>query len=103
MSTVPNVQRMTEEADNAFNAAHRIVEAMADGSRKQIKELTVEVANALGKEPKKVSGFVNHFVHETDIAYVTRGKNGGLIKGTRPAKVVKPKKTKKADDTQTNQ
>lgn len=99
MSTIPNVQKMTEAADNAFNAAHRIVEAMADGSRKQIKELTQEVALALGKEPKQVSGFIDHFVHETDIAYVTRGKNGGLIKGTRPAKVVKAKKAKKTDDS----
>jgi hypothetical protein len=103
MSTIPNVQKMTEEAESAFNAAHRIVESMSDGSRKQIKELTMEVAAVLGKDAKKVSGFVNHFVHETDIAYVTRGKNGGLIKGTRPAKIVKPKKAKKEDDTQTNQ
>jgi hypothetical protein len=73
MSTIPSVQKMTEAADSAFTAAHKIVEAMPDGSRKQIKDLTMEVATTLGKDPKKVIGFVNHFVHETDIAYVTRG------------------------------
>ena len=103
MSTIPNVQKMTEAADSAFSAAHKIVDAMTDGSRKQIKELTLEVATVLGTDPKEVSGFINHFVHKTDIAYVTRGKNGGLIKGTRPAKVVKPKKVKKTDTTDANQ
>lgn len=97
MSTIPNVQKMTEAADSAFTAAHNIVDAMVDGSRKQIKDLTVEVAAALGKEPKEILGFVNYFVHKTDIAYVTRGKKGGLIKGVRPAKVVKVKRVKKAD------
>lgn len=88
------VQEMTETANQVFAASHNIVEKMPDGSRKQIKDLVAEVSTALGVEPKKVVGFVDHYVHETKIAYVTRGKNGGLIKGTRPAKVVKQPRTK---------
>lgn len=70
---------------------------MGAGDRKQIKELAADVGSALGMEPKRVLGFVNHFAHETNIAYVTRGKKGGIVKGTRPAKVVKAKKVKKVD------
>ncbi len=97
MSTNPNVQSMTETADRIFEAANTIVEGMAQGTRKQIKDLAVDVGAAVGMEPKEVLGFVNHFAHKTNIAYVTRGKNGGLIKGVRPVKIDKPKKTKKAD------
>lgn len=99
MSTNPNVQSMTETADRIFEAANTIVEAMQAGSRKEIKKLAVEVGAAVGMEPKEVLGFVNHFAHKTDIAYVTRGKNGGLIKGVRPVKVDKPKKVKKTDSS----
>ena len=98
MSTNPNVQSMTETADRIFEAANNIVESMQPGSRKQIKELAVDVGAVVGMEPKEVLGFVNHFAHKTNIAYVTRGKNGGLIKGVRPIRVAKPKKVKKADD-----
>ncbi len=99
MSTNPNVQSMTETADRIFEAANTIVEGMQPGSRKEIKKLAVEVGAAVGMEPKEVLGFVNHFAHKTDIAYVTRGKNGGLIKGVRPVKVAKPKKVKAAPAT----
>jgi len=94
-----NVQSMTETANRIFEAANTIVESMKSGERKQIKELAVDVGSAIGMEPKRILGFVNHFAHETNIAYVTRGKNGGLIKGSRPVKVVKPKKVKPADST----
>ena len=103
MSTNPNVQSMTETADRIFEAANTIVEGMPTGSRKEIKKLAVEVGAAVGMEPKEVLGFVNHFAHKTDIAYVTRGKNGGLIKGVRPVKVAKPKKVKATPTTDQNQ
>lgn len=99
MSTIPNVQRMNEDADRVFTAAYQIVESMATGSRKQIKDLAADVSAATGMNPKRVLGFMNYFVHEVDIAYVTRGKNGGLIKGVRPVKVAKVKKAKKVADT----
>ncbi len=99
-----NTQGMTDTANRIFVAAEGIVEQMTDGSRKQIKDLAAEVSAEVGMEPKRVLGFINHFVHFTDIAYVTRGKKGGLIKGVKPAKVVKVKRVKKisapADVTQ---
>ena len=88
------VHSMVETAKTIFNATQHIVDAMPDGSRKQIKNLACEVATAVSMEPKEVLGFVNHFVHHTDVAFVTRGKNGGLVKGTKtakPAKVAKPR------------
>lgn len=102
MST--RTEKMTETAQTCFDAADSIVEAMADGSRIQIKDLAAQVSTMVGMEPRQVLGFVDHYVHKTDIAYVTRGKNGGLIKGQKPAKVVKPKKAKPAaDDSNSNQ
>ena len=102
MSSNTDVLSMTETAKEIFATANTIVEKMQDGERKQIKDLAADVASALNVEPKKVLGFVNHFAHETSIAYVTRGKKGGLIKGPRPVKVVKVKKAKKTDTVTDN-
>jgi hypothetical protein len=104
MSTkTEEVQALDETSNRIWNAAYDIVSAMKDGDRKQIKDLATDVGAAVGMEPKKVLGFVNHFAHETKIAYVTRGKKGGLIRGPRPVKVVKPKKAKKSDTVSTDQ
>jgi len=93
-----NIKSMMETVQSVFDAAHAAVESMAIGERIQIKELAQTVGLAVAMEPKHVLGFVNHFVHHTDIAYVTRGKNGGVIRGIKPAKTDKPaKKAKKAD------
>lgn len=93
-----NIKTMMETVQSVFEAVQTTIESMAIGDRIQIKELAQTVGLAVSMEPKHVLGFVNHFAHHTDIAYVTRGKNGGVIRGTRPAKTAKPaKKAKKTD------
>jgi hypothetical protein len=94
MNSNKNIQNMLETVESIFNAAQTAVEAMQDGTRLQIKELAQVVGASVGLEPKQVLNFVNHYVHNTDIAYVTRGKNGGIIRGVKQAKVVKAKKVK---------
>lgn len=89
-----DIEAMVAQAKDAFEAAQTIIDSMQDGARIQIKDLAKDVALALAKDPKKVLGFVTHFVHNTESAYVTRGKNGGVIKGVKPVKTVKAKKTK---------
>lgn len=86
------IKSMMETVENIFNASEKVIEGMSDGSRLQIKELAQIVGLAVAMEPKHVLGFVNHFVHNTDLAFVTRGKNGGIIKGVRPVTVKKIKK-----------
>lgn len=93
----------TEEAKKSFDAANAIITAMKDGERKQIKDLVIEVAAVLNTEAKEVIGFVNHYAHHNNDSYVTRGKKGGLIKGSRPVKVVKVKKAKKTDTADSSQ
>lgn len=90
-----NVQSQLDVIGSVLNAAHDVVSKMNDGERMQIKSLAQQVARELSMEAKTVLNFVNHFAHNTDLAYVTRGKHGGLIKGTKPVKVVKPAKAAK--------
>jgi hypothetical protein len=91
MSKNANIESMMETVENIFNAAQATIESLDAGERMQIKALAQTVGLAVAMEPK------HHFVHHTDIAYVTRGKNGGVVRGTRPAKTDKaPKKAKKA-------
>jgi len=90
-----DVERSTEFANQVFAAAEHVIETMQDGERIQIKQLAQTVGLALTKDSKDVLGFVNHFAHDNGLSYVTRGKNGGIIRGTKPVKVVKvSKKTK---------
>jgi uncharacterized membrane-anchored protein len=96
------IESMTAFSKQVYEAAQNTIEAMQDGERMQIKQLAQVVGLAVAKEPKVVLGFVNYFAHETGLAYVTRGKNGGIIKGTKPVKVVKAsKRVKKVVDAST--
>ena len=99
MSTNADIKEMLVNIEQVLEAAHTIIDSMQPGERRQIKELAQEVSAVVGKAPKEVLGYVNSFAHHTSIAYVTRGKNGGIIKGTRPVKVVKAKRVKKVVDT----
>jgi hypothetical protein len=84
-----NIKDMLEGVEVIFNASEKVLDGMSDGERIQIKELAKTVGLMVAMEPKSVLHFVNHYVHNTELAYVTRGKNGGVIKGQR---AVKPNK-----------
>jgi hypothetical protein len=96
MTTNTEIEEMIATSRHAYESAQTVIDAMHDGERIQIKDLAKTVGLALAMDPKEVLGFVSFFAHKTTSAYVTRGKNGGIIKGTRPVKVVKVKKPKKA-------
>lgn len=81
--------KMDKEIDTMLDATQAVVDTMDNGKRKQIKDIAEAVGISVAMEPKKVLGFVNYFLHNTELGYVTRGKNGGFIKGTKPVKVVK--------------
>ncbi len=86
-----SVESMLKEIEVILNATHEVVSSMNDGDRMQIQKLAQTVSQTVAMDPKFVLNFVNHYAHTTDVAYVTRGKNGGLVKGVKQAKVVKVK------------
>jgi hypothetical protein len=92
-----DIEVMTTFSRQVFMAAQDTIKTMQDGERIQIKQLAQTVGAVLSRDAKDVLGFVNHFAHNTSLAYVTRGKNGGIIKGVKPAKVVKVGKKPKKD------
>lgn len=99
MSTdATDIERMTAFSKQVFEAAQHALDSMQNGDRIQIKQLAQTVGLAVAKDPKDVLGFVNHFAHNTASAYVTRGKNGGLVKGPKLVKVVKKSKKSKTDN-----
>ena len=101
MNNNPNIQSMLETVERIFDAAHQALSNIKDGERTQIKELAKQVGLQVGMEPKQVLGFVNHFVHHTDIAYVTRGKFGGVIKGKKTVKTNTDTNTTDGSNTNT--
>lgn len=72
-----------------LDAVHATLESMAAGDRMQVKQLVQTVGLAVAKDPNDIFPLVHFIVSNTDAAYITRGKNGGVIKGTRPVKAVK--------------
>lgn len=101
MSTKSDVEKATTFSQKVYEAAENTIQSMQDGQRVQIKQLAQMVGQTLSEDPKVVLGFVNYFAHHNSLAYVTRGKNGGIIRGTRPVKVVKAGKKQKKADTST--
>jgi hypothetical protein len=81
-----SVSSMLETVGRVFEATFHSVDSMSHGERIQLKELAQTVGLAVAMDPKDVLGFVNYYVHNSDIVYVSRGKNGGVIKGSRSAK-----------------
>lgn len=84
-----NISVMLEEIGRIFSATQATIESMNDGDRIQLKELAQTVGLAVALEPKQVLNFVNYYVHNSDIAHVSRGKNGGVIKGNKTVKLAK--------------
>jgi len=85
-----NANSMIETVSSVFSTAESIVSAMPEKSRIQLKELAQSVASSTGMEPNEVLTFVTFFARNTDLGYVSRGKNGGLIRGKRPLKSPPP-------------
>jgi hypothetical protein len=69
-----------------MNSAEAHLNSMQDKDRIQLKELAQNIATKLHLDAKDVLGFVTYFARNTNLGYVSRGKNGGLIKGSRPTK-----------------
>ncbi len=98
-------KQMVEVVESILKSCHSTVETMSDGDRTQVKELAKTVAAAVSMEPKHVLSFVDYYVHNSDIVYVSRGKNGGVVRGAKPVKADKPAKAdkkSKTDDSQSN-
>jgi len=87
---------MLETVTKIFSATEASLIDLDLGTRILVNDLSQSVGLAVAMEPKNVVDFVRYFVHNSDIVYVTRGKNGGVIRGTKPAKVLKAPKSKKA-------
>lgn|ERR1035437_3633735 len=90
-----NVKSMVDVAKSIWTATQDQVNGMNDGDRVRLEALVLDVSTVVSMDPKDVVSFVHYFVHNSDTAYVTRGKNGGVVKGVKSAKVVKPAKAPK--------
>lgn len=88
-----NVKSMLSAVEKIFVATQSAIDGLKDGDRLQVKELANVVALSVAMEPKAVAAFVDYFVHNSSLVYVSRGKNGGVVKGTKPEKTVVSKES----------
>lgn len=94
-----NAKSMIETVSGILNSCESRLSGMPDKSRIQIKDLTQAISSELNLNPKDALAFVTYFARNTDMGYVSRGKNGGLIKGTRPAKSAPTPPSSSNDDS----
>jgi len=80
------VTSLIKNIEIVFSATETNLQAMSVGERIQMKDLTAAVGLAVAKDPKDILPFVSYFVHNTSLAYVSRGKNGGIIRGAKSVK-----------------
>jgi hypothetical protein len=84
-----DITKEVELVESVYTQTQALIDGMptdGDGKRMQIKDMAEAVAVSVGMEPKDVLHMVNRYAHNTSSGYVTRGKKGGFIKGTRPLK-----------------
>ena len=81
-----SVNSMIQSVSSIFNSAQSFVDRLSDGNRIQLKELAKNVAEETNQNPQDVLTFVTYFARNSDSGYVSRGKNGGFVKGERKAK-----------------
>jgi len=87
-----DIQNMIQTAQKVWDATNEIVSNMDDKDHISLQVLASKVSKAVSMEPKTVFGFVDHFVRNSTTAFISPGKSGGVRKGARPVKVVKPAK-----------
>jgi hypothetical protein len=88
-------KEILETVSRVIASAESSLQGMKDGERISLKDLTSLVALNCDMEAKHIIGFVTYFAHNTDLAHVTRGKNGGVVKGQPSAKADKSAKKSK--------
>jgi hypothetical protein len=99
MNHTHEVKEMLSDVERVLTATSKAVSAMSDGARMSLKNLTNQVATELGREPSKVVGLVTLFAHNTKLAHVSRGAEGGVIRGQKVTKPVKVSKKSVVTDT----
>jgi len=90
-----NITQVIDTVSTILTATNSIVESMSEGDRKHMNTLVNEVAIATSMDTKKVENFVHHFVRTTNLAFVQRGKLGGVVRGQKPVTLVKAGKLTK--------
>lgn len=79
-------QSMIEKVNSIISTAQSMAESMPSNGRIQLKEFAKNVATSAGVDAKDALAFVTFFARNTDLGYVSRGKNGGFVRGTKPTK-----------------
>lgn len=92
-----DVETLTSTAHTIFDAINNIASTMNDKDRMRVEDLAKKVSKTVSMDVKDVLGFINLFGKKSTVAHITRGANGGFVKGQKPVKMVKSgKKTKSA-------
>lgn len=81
-----NTNSIIERVNSVINSAAGIASSMQNGDRIQLKELALRASKSSNLDIKDALNLVSMFARSTDLGYVSRGKNGGFIRGTKPAK-----------------
>jgi hypothetical protein len=95
------IDTMIETARTIWEATLTVINPIPAGERTTVKDIAEQVGAATSQEARKVLPFVDHFVHNAEgVCYVSRGKFGGVIRGSKADKPSKPVISTVVDETE---
>jgi len=78
-----NIEEQISYIRKIYESAYTVLSTMKDKERMQVKHLAEIVSLSMAVHPKDILPFIKLYLQQTDVAYVVRGKNGGVVKGKK--------------------
>lgn len=87
-----NINSMVDTMGTLLTNAQNIIDGMPQQARKKLTELAAEAGAELGMDQDDALPFITWFAHNCDGIELSKGRSGGIYKGSKPAPIRKTKK-----------
>lgn len=84
-----DIATITERATTIFTATQSFIMEMNIGDRISLKKMAAKIGPSINMEPATILPYVADFARNNSLSYVSAGKYGGCVRGTRQLKVAK--------------
>jgi len=83
---------MIDTISSLLRSAQTIVDNMAPQERKKLTDLAAEAGATVGMDADDALSHITWFAHNCDGIVLSKGRNGGIYKGSKPAPTRKSRK-----------
>jgi hypothetical protein len=87
-----NINGMVDTISTLLRSAQTIVDNMVPQERKKLTDLAAEAGATVGMDADDALPHITWFAHNCDGIELSKGRTGGLYKGSKPAPIRKSRK-----------